>query len=349
MQLMGAQGSSLNSLAVAVKGKLQGLFTGIASGVAPTILKIMESSASGGQSLSNAIREFSPALEPLATLVESLVSMDLASAGAQLGAGAAAIAEAIMNGDALEYIKAGLVVAGAEFRAILLDASVAIAEAFSRLQEAINIGALIDALKAGLIMAGNALLGVLQQGIAFVLAQLRDSSKVLKTLISENAVSGLAERGAAAVKGAAVSLGESIASVPKAFVDGAQAAQEAGEGEVEAARAKMAEITSRATAGAAQTGEELRKQFATPAPGEQAIALGETPAAAAAAASAKSVNPIVSSLAKIGGDVGGPQTGALDVARQQLIAQQQTAMNTAKMVEKLGRPQNSSVPQALYS
>lgn len=340
MQLMGAQGSSLNSLAVAVKGKLQGLFTGIASGVAPTVLKIMEASAAGGMSLAASIRAFSPALEPLATLVESLVNMDLAGVGAQLGAGAAAIGEAIMNGDAIEFIKAGLVVAGAEFRGALLNAAEAIAEAFSKLQEFMNIPALIDQLKAGMISAGSALVGVLQQGMAYVLSQLRESSKVLKFAISEGTVTGLAERGAAAVSAAATAIGEAVASVPTAFLKGTQAAQEASQGDIATAKATMAKITARATSSAGLTAEAMRAQFATPAKGEQAITMKPTAAEAP-------VGMIVSSLARIGGDQGAnQQINMLDVARSQLIAQQETAKNTAKMVEKMRSSGSSSEASA---
>lgn len=342
MQLMGAQGSSLNSLAVAIKGKLQGLFTGIASGVAPTILKIMEASQTGGTSLAAAIRSFSPALEPLAGLVEALVNMDLAGVGAQLGAGAAAIAEAIMNGDALEFIKAGLTVAGAEFRAVLLDAAMAIAEAFSKLSEMINISALIDQLKAGMQSAGNALLGVLQSGLAYVLGQLRESSKVLKFAISENTVTGLAERGAAAVMAAANAVGEAVASVPAAFLEGTQAAQEASQQDVAAARQTMADIASRASASAAVTGEAMRAKFATPEPGAQPITL-------AAPKAEQPIGMIVSSLAKIGGDMGAPQMGALDVARQQLVSQQETAKNTSRLVDLMSKGPVSSTMQPVYA
>jgi hypothetical protein len=65
----------------------------------------------------------------------------------------------------------------------------------------------------------------------------------------------------------------------------------------------------------------------------------------------KPLGSIVSSMAKIGGDVGGPQTGALDVARQQLTQQQRTADNTAKMVEKLNKltPAQSTQTASIYS
>jgi hypothetical protein len=56
----------------------------------------------------------------------------------------------------------------------------------------------------------------------------------------------------------------------------------------------------------------------------------------------KPVGAIVSSMAKIGGDQGYSQTSAVDYARQQLVAQQQTAQNTAKMVDKLNKLQPAS-------
>jgi hypothetical protein len=61
----------------------------------------------------------------------------------------------------------------------------------------------------------------------------------------------------------------------------------------------------------------------------------------------KPIGAIVSSMAKIGGDVGGPQTGALDIARQQLQAQQRTADNTAKLVEKMNKPSSSTASSAI--
>jgi hypothetical protein len=50
------------------------------------------------------------------------------------------------------------------------------------------------------------------------------------------------------------------------------------------------------------------------------------------------VGGIVSSMAKIGGDILGPQTSALDIQRQQLQAQQRTADNTAKLVAQMSKP-----------
>ena len=61
------------------------------------------------------------------------------------------------------------------------------------------------------------------------------------------------------------------------------------------------------------------------------------------AAAEAPVGMIVSSLAKIGGDQGGSQqTGMLDIARSQLIAQQETAKNTARIAEKMKTTSGSS-------
>jgi hypothetical protein len=198
-----------------------------------------------------------------------------------------------------------------------------------------NLPALMDQLKAGMMSAGSALLGVLQQGIAFVLAQLRESSSVLKFAISENTVTGLAERGAAAVSAAATAVGEAVASVPAAFLEGTQAAQEASQGEIAAAKATMEEITARATASAAVTAEAMRAKFATPALGQQTLTMPTGKAE-------QPIGAIVSSMARIGGDQGYAQTSAVDYARQQLQAQQETAKNTAKMVEKMTNNQPST-------
>ena len=56
-------------------------------------------------------------------------------------------------------------------------------------------------------------------------------------------------------------------------------------------------------------------------------------------------------MAKIGGDIGGPQAGALDIARQQLQAQQKTAESTAKMADQLNKltPAQGTQITAIYS
>lgn len=81
----------------------------------------------------------------------------------------------------------------------------------------------------------------------------------------------------------------------------------------------------------AQAGENARKNNPPPAPpppGAEFLPKGTE----------KAVGGIVTSMAKIGGDVGGPQLGALDIARQQLQAQQRTAENTAKLVAQMSKP-----------
>lgn len=100
------------------------------------------------------------------------------------------------------------------------------------------------------------------------------------------------------------------------------------EAEIERDQAKIADSAER-------TQKAAREKYATPAPpppGASYIPKMED----------KPVGSIVSSMAKIGGDVGGPQNAGLDLARQQLQAQQQTAQNTAKMIEKLNKLQAPS-------
>jgi hypothetical protein len=327
MQLMGAQGSSLNSLAVAAKGKLQGLFTGIASGVAPTVLKIMEASATGGMSLAASIRAFSPALEPLATLVESLVKMDLAGVGAQLGAGAAAIAEAIMSGDAIEFVKAGLTVAGVEFKVALQQASDGISEAFTKAKDYLGMPGLIEQLKAGMTAAGTALIGVIQKGMATLLQSLRNSSDFLQNAIKPETVLALANAGAKASKDASTAIQQAVQNLGTNFEGGGISQQD--QTKADDAKKRMAEISAKATAAAGLTAAEMRKKFATPAAGEQSITTK-------AVAAPQPVAGIFSSMAKIGGDVGGGARG-VDVSREQLAAQQRTANNTAKMIDKLDK------------
>ena len=150
-----------------------------------------------------------------------------------------------------------------------------------------------------------------------------------------------AEKIASATKDAAARLGDNVANVPGAFETGAKAAQEKQQQETTAAKAAMDEIAARAKASAEVTAAELRKQFATPAKGEQNI---QTPPPAAA----QPGTGIFSSMAKIGGDVGGR---AVDVSREQLVAQQRTAENTSKMIDKLDRlaPAQSTQTAAIYS
>lgn len=192
MQLMGAQGSSLNSLAVAVKGKLQGLFVGIASGVAPSILQIMEASATGGMALANTIRQFSPSLAPLAGLIQKLTSLDLAGFGQQLGLGAAAIMAAIKSGDALSYIKNGLQIAAVEFKTLLEQATSGTQAAFSELTNKVDFEALRSPLASIFSGAGNLFIGSIQMGLAGIIEkaqaikrELIESSKQRSTIVAD--------------------------------------------------------------------------------------------------------------------------------------------------------------------
>jgi hypothetical protein len=106
--------------------------------------------------------------------------------------------------------------------------------------------------------------------------------------------------------------------------------------EIERDQAKIAESTQKTAAAA-------REKYATPAPPPPGAAFIPK-------IEEKPIGSIVSSMAKIGGDVGGPQNAGVDLARQQLIAQQKTADNTAKMLDKIGRlqPATSSSMGIVY-
>jgi hypothetical protein len=455
MQLMGAQGSSLNSLAVAAKGKLQGLFTGIASGVAPTVLKIMEASSSGGMSLAESIRQFSPALAPLADLVQKLVALDLAGFGQQLGLGAGAIISALKNGDALTFIKNGLQIAALEFRTLLTQAVVGIEASFAELTNKVDFEALKAPLQmmlsgAGDILAGslqlglaraieefqsfkdsfkifeggtgnlseslkffadgfesiaNIFVGTIKSGIATAIASIKEGLGVFGKAIPKTvsvaleksgqvdiakgkdallasaknagdavtaAVDKIAlgfdpaklreagaaklERGKGELKTGAVDLkdaggmiGSQVASnfqrAGAAFVQASAKVGEAAKPDLEMLSDAQTFIAQKSLADARQTQKEMQSKFATPAAGEQDLTDKK------AAATQAPLGAIVSSMAKIGGDQGAAQTGAVDYARQQLQAQQKTAENTAKMVEKLNKltPAQSTQTTSIYS
>jgi hypothetical protein len=105
---------------------------------------------------------------------------------------------------------------------------------------------------------------------------------------------------------------------------------------IERDQAKIAESTQKTAAAA-------REKYATPAPPPPGAAFIPK-------IEEKPIGSIVSSMAKIGGDVGGPQNAGVDLARQQLIAQQKTADNTAKMLDKIGKlqPATSSSMGIVY-
>ena len=106
------------------------------------------------------------------------------------------------------------------------------------------------------------------------------------------------------------------------------------------ARRRMAEIESKTAATVAATGAAMRGRFATPAPGQQPLTI-PTPAAV------QPIGGIVSSMARIGGDLMGPSVSAMDIQRQQLQAQQRTADNTARLVAQM-KPQVVASSTVVY-
>jgi hypothetical protein len=89
-----------------------------------------------------------------------------------------------------------------------------------------------------------------------------------------------------------------------------------------------------------KTLQEVREKNPTvqpPPPGASFIPKGDD----------KPVGAIVSSMAKIGGDVGFQNVGALDIQRQQLQAQQRTADNTARLVAQM-KPQVVPTSTVVY-
>jgi hypothetical protein len=94
------------------------------------------------------------------------------------------------------------------------------------------------------------------------------------------------------------------------------------EAAIERDQAKIAESTEK-------TAKVAREKYATPLPAPTGA--GFLPKVE----ETKATGAVVSSLAKIGGDISGPRTNALDIQRAQLSAQQQTARNTQIMADKL--------------
>jgi hypothetical protein len=265
-----------------------------------------------------------------------------------------------LNGDAIAYIKAGLMVAGAVFRESLAEAAGGVSAAFAALGSGVDFAAILDGFETGMIGIGRLFLGLIQQGIGFIISELRNSSKIFRALIPEDFAKNLTQKGTenlaggradaasgasqimAATKEAAATLAKNAQDIPAAFSQGAAAAKESAQQETAGAQATMDQIKERAQASAAATAAGLRAQFATPAKGEQDIAT-KAPAAA------QPVAGIFSSMAKIGGDINGPR--GVDVSREQLAAQQKTAENTAKMIDKLDRqaPAQGTQTAAIYS
>jgi hypothetical protein len=165
-------------------------------------------------------------------------------------------------------------------------------------------------------------MGVIQKGLASLLQSLRNSSDFLQNAIKPETVLALANAGAKASKDAASALSAAISNVG-AQITAPGAPTETEQAQADDARRRMAEIEARTAATVAATG----------APGQQALTLPVQTQAAV-----QPVGGIVSSMAKIGGDILGPQTSALDIQRQQLQAQQRTADNTAKLVAQMSKP-----------
>jgi hypothetical protein len=186
-------------------------------------------------------------------------------------------------------------------------------------------------------------MGIIQKGMATLLQSLRNSSDFLQNAIKPETVLALANAGAKASKDASTAIQQAVQNLGTKFEGGGISQQD--QTKADDARKRLAEISAKGTAAAGLTANDMRKKFATPAAGEQDLTDKK------AAATQAPLGAIVSSMAKIGGDVGGPQTGALDVARQQLTQQQRTADNTAKMVEKLNKltPAQSTQTASIYS
>lgn len=84
-QVMAQSGSTLAEITANAKAKIQGFFVGMASELAPEILNILSSVSTGSKSISTAIKEFVPALSPLVDVVDTLLKMDFAKLGQNLG------------------------------------------------------------------------------------------------------------------------------------------------------------------------------------------------------------------------------------------------------------------------
>jgi len=106
-QIMAQSGSMLSDIVASAKSKIQGFFVGVASGLAPEILSILESISSGSKSISDVIKQFVPALTPLIDIVNKLMSIDFASIGFDLGKGIATLIQAVRTLNFKDLFKAG--------------------------------------------------------------------------------------------------------------------------------------------------------------------------------------------------------------------------------------------------
>jgi len=180
--IMGLSGSTLMDVVAMAKTKLQGFFVGVAAGFAPEILSLIEGPKKG---LSEIVAEFGkvhPALAPVVDIVQSLIDLDLASAGVKIGAAFGGVAEAMKSGELVGALKAYV----AELKSNLLDAGMAFAES----------------LKIALSGLADLFIGKFQVGLANVIAAMRADSIVFRQLVSDESVGKMTRQGLAAeVKG----------------------------------------------------------------------------------------------------------------------------------------------------
>ena len=127
-----------------------------------------------------------------------------------------------MNGDAIEFLKAGLTVAAAGFREELAAVAGGLSGAFAALVDGIDFATILKSLETGMVGIGRLFIGLLQEGIGFILTELRNSSRIFKTLIPEDFAKGMTAKGAANVAGGKAD----VTSGAKALADSAKAAGE---------------------------------------------------------------------------------------------------------------------------
>ena len=180
--IMGLSGSTLMDVIAMAKTKLQGFFVGVAAGFAPEILALIEGPKKG---LSEVVAEFGkvhPALAPVVDIVQSLIDLDLASAGLKIGAAFGSVAEAMKSGELVGALKAYV----GELKSNLLDAGMAFAES----------------LKIALSGLADLFIGKFQVGLANVTAAMRADSFLFRQMVSDESVGKMTRQGLAAeVKG----------------------------------------------------------------------------------------------------------------------------------------------------
>jgi len=193
--VLGASGSTLADIANAAKLKLQGLFTGIAAGIAPEILSIIDAPKKGLLDVIRGFEKIHPALTPAVKIVEDLLQLDLASVGLRIGAAFGVLAELVKSGEFGTALKS----AALGFAKELSDKIVAIAyglqSALSVAVKAIDLNSFFAAFRDAFVGVGKIFVGQIQQGIASVLASLRANSFISRQMVSDEEVSQLNRTG----------------------------------------------------------------------------------------------------------------------------------------------------------